>query len=202
MKHRKQPKAPRSLLICCEGRTEQIYFDILLDFFRLPGYVKVEIYGQKGQHFALIDNTVEKRKEIHSETGFSQSEIESWAVCDEDRLPCSFNKLAAYAEERDVNLAFSAPQFEMYLLQHFEQSSSTKQSEVYRRLSFYRNQNGGIGKYDNSTKADLNWMATAIDKKPKIVLTAITNCDLRDREAKRPFFTVQNLSRRILELKI
>ena len=195
-------KAPRMLLIFCEGKTEEAYFNILLDFFRLPQYVVVEVAGQKGQHLALVDNIAKRRDELCAEELFRRDEIECWAVCDEDLMPVSFGELDRYAEERDVRLAFSAPQFEMYLLQHFEQSGSADRGEVFRRLTAYRKENGGEGRYDDSTKSDLGWIGVAIDRKPKIVSVAITNSDLRDRAAKRPFLTVQNLSRRILEMAL
>lgn len=111
---------PRALLVCCEGKTEEQYFDILLDFHRPPAYVEVEVYGQKGQHIALIDNTIAEREELCTgEDGFVEDEIECWAVCDEDKMPCSYTDLRKYADKHCVNLAFSAPQFEMYLLATF-----------------------------------------------------------------------------------
>ena len=67
---------PRALLICCEGKTEEQYFNILLDFHRPPAYVEVEVYGQEGQHIALIDNTVAKRVELCAgDDGFAEDEI-------------------------------------------------------------------------------------------------------------------------------
>lgn len=198
----KRNRVPRALLICCEGKTEEAYFNALLDFFRIPGYVRVEVYGQRGQHIALVDNAAELRCRLIGEMDCEESDVECWAVCDEDQMPCTYSELHRYAEELGIGLAFSAPQFEMYLLQHFEQSAITDQSETYRRLSVYREKFGGTGAYGDRTKADLRWMAAAIDEKPKIVSVAITNSDLRNRPAKRPFFTVQRLTERILELSI
>lgn len=200
---RRRRKTPRAFLICCEGKTEEQYFNILLDFHRPPAYVEVEVYGQEGQHIALIDNTVAKREKLcTSDDGFTKDEIECWAVCDEDKMPCSYTELKEYADENGVHLAFSAPQFEMYLLQHFEQSGETGKDEVFRRLSAYRKEYGGDGDYDDDTKADLAWIAKAIDHRPKIVNTAIVNSEIRDRTTKRPFFTVQELTKRILALSV
>ena len=190
------------MLVYCEGKTEEEYFNILLDFHRPPGYVQVEVYGQKGQHLALVDNTVAKRGALCEELGFSEGEIECWAVCDEDQMPCSYIELRRYAEERGVHLAFSAPQFEMYLLQHFEQSGETSKDEVFRKLSEYRKKNGGKGDYDDDTKTDLAWLEFAIDRQPKIIRVAIVNAEIRGRTTKRPFFTVQELTKRILELSV
>ena len=203
MAARRRPKAPRALIICCEGKTEEQYFNILLDFHRLPAYVEVEVYGQEGQHIALVDNTVAKREELCAgDDGFFEDEIECWAVCDEDKMPCSYTELKQYAEERGVRLAFSAPQFEMYLLQHFEQSGETDKSIVFQKLSVHRRKHGGQGDYDDDTKADLDWMSDAIDHKPRIVDTAIVNSDIRSHTTKRPFLTVQELTKRIMELSI
>ena len=44
---------PQALLIVCEGKTEEAYFNILLDIYRPPRFVKVEVVGQKGQHLSL-----------------------------------------------------------------------------------------------------------------------------------------------------
>ena len=195
-------RAPRALLICCEGKTEEAYFNALLDFFRLPAFVQVEVYGQRGQHLALIDNAVALRSHMASEICCDMGEVECWAVCDEDQMPCTYVELCQYAEDHDVRLAFSAPQFEMYLLQHFEQSSLTDRDGTYQRLSEYRGQFGGVGAYCDRTKSDLAWIAVAIDKTPKIVSVAITNSDQRNRPTKRPFFTVQKLAKRILDLSI
>ena len=123
-------------------------------------------------------------------------------MCDEDIMPAAFSELAHYAQERNVLLAFSAPQFEMYLLQHFEQSGEIRREEVFRKLTIYRIQNGGEGEYNDSTKADLSWMSTAIDNKPKIVRVAIINSNLRTKATKKPFFTVQNLTKRIVDMSL
>ena len=200
MAPRRRQRLPRILLIVCEGKTEKAYFDILGDIYRPPQFVKVVVYGQQGQHLALIDKAVAKRDELCKELELSEADVECWAACDEDQMPCSYSELVHYAESHEVRLAFSAPQFEMYLLQHFVQSGSVDKVDVFRQLTQYRNRYGGEGDYCDETKSDLTWMARAIDATPKIVKTAITNSDIRDRSTKRPFFTVQELSKRILEL--
>lgn len=145
MTPKKRRRLPRILLIVCEGKTEKAYFDILSDIFRSPRFVKVVVYGQQGQHLALIDNAVTKRGELCKELERPEEEVECWAVCDEDQMPCSYSKLEHYAESLEVRLAFSAPQFEMYLLQHFVQSGSVDRADVFRQLTHYRNQYGGEG---------------------------------------------------------
>lgn len=202
MAARKRSRAPRVFLVCCEGKTEEEYFNILLDFYRPPSYVDVEVYGQKGQHIALIDNVVAKRAYLCHEEGISESEVECWAVCDEDKMHCSYAELLDYADKNDVHLGFSAPQFEMYLLQHFEQSNDTDRKVVFQKLSAQRKKYGCEGDYDNDTKADLSWMREAIDRQPKIVRTAVVNSEMRDHTTKRPFLTVQGLTQRILDLSV
>ena len=98
------------ILICCEGKTEKLYFDALrFRVFRIPGYIEISIEGEKGQHKALIDRTVERRAELASEQGLPEEEIECWAVCDDDGMSISYTSLCEYAEENSVNLAFSRP---------------------------------------------------------------------------------------------
>ena len=58
MAPRRRQRLPRILLIVCEGKTEKAYFDILGDIYRPPQFVKVVVYGQQGQHLALIDKAV------------------------------------------------------------------------------------------------------------------------------------------------
>lgn len=202
MAAKRRPKVPQALLIYCEGKTEEAYFNILLDIFRLPRYVKVEVSGQRGQHLALIDNAVKERSRFCEAEGLDTEEAECWAVCDDDGMTCSYTELERYSEERDVHLAFARPQFESFLLQHFEQSGETDICEIFHRLTVHRNENGGAGAYDDSTKADLAWLANAINSKPKIVKTAITNSGLRGRTTKSPFLTVQSLAERFIELQI
>lgn len=200
MASKARPRLPRLLLIYCEGKTEKAYFDAPLDIYRPPRYVDVCVFGQEGQHKALIDRVAARRSEACLEEGLLEREVECWAVCDNDNMPLSFAELESYAEGRGVQLAFSDPQFEVYLLQHFEQSGKSTMGKVFAALSKYRNQCGGEGDYSKETKSDLAWMAHAMDMRPKIVNIAITNSDLRSRPSHKPFLTVQNLTRRIVEM--
>ncbi len=202
MRYAEKTKIPRAFLICCEGKTEEEYFNILLDFYRLPVFVEVEVFGEEGQHYKLIDNTVAKRNEFCSTApGLKEDEIECWAVCDEDKMPFTYTKLNKYANENGVNLAFSAPQFEIYLLQHFEQSADTDISVAMQKLGSYCRKFGGEdASFGDYKKADLDWLREAIDHKPKIVDVAIGNSDERKKSSKRPFLTVQELVKRIKEL--
>lgn len=180
------------LLICCEGKTEQKYFQILKRIYRLPG-ARVSILGEKGQHMALIDNAVEERDRFCEEHGFQTDQVECWAVCDDDNIPWSFKELLGYAERNGVHLAFSRPQFEAFLLQHFEQSSECHKKDLYERLSHFKAELGDPSVYDDSTKSDLRWLSNAIDDNPKMVDAAIRNANLRQRQSKKLFLTVQQL---------
>lgn len=186
------------ILICCEGKTEKLYFDALrFRVFRIPGYIEISIEGEKEQHKALIDRTVERRAELASEQGLPEEEIECWAVCDDDGMSISYTSLCEYAEENSVNLAFSRPQFEAYLLQHFEQSKETDQQALYDALKLYKNEYGYDGEYD---KSDLSWLEQTLIDKPKLVDIAIVNADQRTTQSAPLFLTVQELTKRLMEL--
>ncbi len=181
----------RVTLICCEGKTEELYFKILRDrIFRVPGFIKISIQGEKGQHRTLIDNAVAARAALAAAEAVDPEEIGSWAVCDDDGMAIPFSKLERYAEEAGVKLAFSRPQFESFLLQHFEPSGETDQAELYRLLALHKQSLGYEGAYE---KGNLEWLERTLVDKPKLVNTAIVNADQRARQASSPFFTVQGL---------
>lgn len=189
----------RIMLVCCEGKTEELYFKILRDrIYRIPRYVKIDIQGEKGQHKALIDRVVQARIDLAESEQIDENEIECWAVCDDDGMAMQLSALEAYAEERCVRLAFSRPQFESYLLQHFEQTKTVKQAELYSRLTEIKNDRGSDGEYD---KADLDWLEEALIDKPKLVEIAITNSEQRTRRTASPFLTVQELTKRFRALR-
>jgi len=141
---------------------------------------------------ALIDRTIEEREQFCDTQGFRPDEVECWAVCDDDNMPWSYKELLDYAEKNSVHLAFSRPQFEAYLLQHFEQSGAPHQKNLYEKLGAYKVGFDGTG-YDASTKGDLEWLREAIDRKPSIVDTAIVNSNQRRKRSGKVFLTVQTL---------
>lgn len=187
----------RFLLICCEGKTEKEYFAILRRLYRLPG-ARVVILGEKGQHKALVDRTVSERKLFCEKDNIDPSDVECWAVCDDDGMSLSYAELLRYSEEHDVRLAFSRPQFEAFLLQHFEQSGEHDQKRLYAKLGEYATQYCGITvEYE---KSNLDWMADVLDTRPKLVRVAVTNADQRKKQSARVFLTVQDLVKRMREL--
>lgn len=194
--------ATRVLLIMCEGKTEKAYFDILTRIFRIPMHINIQIYAEEGQHKALVDRGVEKRRELAGEFDISEEEIETWAVCDDDNMPYSYQTLLEYAEQYEVELAFSKPQFEYYILQHFEPFKLYRQSEIYERMAYYRGQCGATCEYGKGLKADLGWLENMLIDKPKLVSMAIRNSNERDSSHGKTFLTVQRLTQRLYDLDI
>lgn len=195
-------KAPRIVLICCEGKTEKEYFEIIKDVFRGPYSMRVEVHGEKGQHKALVDRTACIRSELVEELELPIEECVAWAVCDDDGMGFSFMELKQYAEEKDVRLAFSRPQFEAFLVQHFSPMKEHKKEELFSALSRMREQYGFEGEYCDGTKADLSWLEQAIRDKPKLVDTAIRNANLRKSWKEKTFLTVQGLVEFIKQFEI
>ena len=182
---------PRMLLILCEGGTEKRYFDSLVQHKRIR-MVPIEVFGRKGQHKALIDKCVSKRKEKTKEYELIESEIEVWAVCDCDKKKINYLKLLQYSESKNVKLAFSNPQFETYLLQHFEAKGTKKRKEeLILELEKHLHK-----KYN---KNDLSWFDEMIDKDPKIIEVAISNSNKLGNHTRPPFLTIQKLTERLLE---
>lgn len=197
---------PEVILIVCEGYTEAIYFQILQRTFRLPTMIKIipdpSLAKQPtlGQHETLLRNSVQKREEYCKElANVDEEKIETWAVCDRDNYTESFTKLQQEAEKLNVRLAFSDPQFENFLLQHFSPSRSKERGKkVEGELSV------AISKELSCTilykKTDLTWLAELINQKHSIVRTAVTNANLHTNHTKQPFFTIQNLVEELLGL--
>ncbi len=188
---------PDLLLIVCEGTTESEYFTILQRQFRLPTWIKVfpELGDHKtlGQHAKLIQAAAEKRQDWAKNLD-DDAAIEVWAVCDRDDFRDSFIKLRDLARESAVELAFSDPQFENYLLQHFSANRSDSRGRIVEKeLS---DKIGLLYK-----KTDLSWLNDMIDRRHSIVTEAIRNADHFTKHNKKPFFTVQNLVRRLLQLQ-
>ena len=184
---------PRAILILCEGTTEKIYFDSVIRNKRVAKVLSVEVLGRQGQHKALVKRCVERRRTLAKELEIGEEDIETWAVCDQDNLKIGYQKLLRYANKYCVMLAFSNPQFETYLVQHFEYKRITAKRECLEKaLSEYL----GI-EYD---KTDLNWFDKMIDEEPAKIKQAIANSDKLNNHSKPPFLTVQKLTARLLEL--
>jgi hypothetical protein len=194
-------RVPRLMLICCEGETEKSYLEIVREIYRGPYHLTVKIFSARGQHKALIDKTVNAREGLVGKYCLEQDEIRSWAVCDDDGMTLSFHELLSYAQERSVELAFSRPQFEAYLIQHFEQSKDINQKRLYEKLTKHGHVSGLKGRYEDN-KADLRWLEQILLDKPKLIDTAIVNADLRTTQSDKLFLTVQELVKALKEYGI
>lgn len=183
---------PRMLLILCEGVTEKIYFATLIKYKRISG-VKVEIFEKQGQHKGLIKKCVEKRQQYAKNFNIDETDIEAWAVYDKDSLKGGYQKLKRFADSKKVHLAFSDPQFETFLVQHFEYKKITdKGGQLERILADY------IG--CEYSKTDLWWLDKMIDEKPTTLVFAIKNARKLNNHTISPYLTVQELVARLLEL--
>jgi len=192
---------PQIILICCEGKeTEKLYFEILQSIFKVAN-ITIEIFPKVGQHYRLIDKSAAKKQEFSSYFDFALDDIEVWAVCDRDNLKDSFTKLNNYAKDKDVDLAFSDPQFENYLLQHFGSPNSSRKKgfDVEQELTSTMLEYGIGMAYD---KSNLRWLETMIDRKPRLVYEAIQHANTYSVHSKQPFFTVQRLIERILSFRV
>lgn len=191
---------PRALLICCEGKTEQRYFTIVQQLCRIPAYVAVQILDKGSQHESLIEKTVEERAAFLSEHELDADDVETWAVCDHDKMHISYAELLRMAEENDLRLAFSRPQFEILLLQHFEQSSEHSSERILERLAIHKEQYANGMSVEDIAKADLQWLENALMDKPKRLRTAITNASQREKQSSNCFITAHHLIERFIDL--
>ena len=145
------------------------------------------------------ENAAKKRKQYSNEFDIPAEKIEVWAVCDRDNYKDSFTKLKKNAMEKDVLLAFSDPQFESYLLQHFSLNKSVnKKVALETELSNYI-----LSKkpqYAPYRKGNLDWLDEMIDEKHAIVNMAVKNANVFSNHTKQPFFTVQNLIIKLMHL--
>lgn len=186
---------PRALLILCEGKTEELYFRSVIRHKRVNKVLsRVEVIGCQGQHRALVRRCVGARKSLARELGpgISENDIEVWAVCDRDAMREKYQKLLNYAKSKGVNLAFSDPQFETYLIQHFELKKTTNKSgELLAELEGY------LG--EEYKKGELGWFDGMVDQNPAVLDFAISNAEQLGNHTKPPFLTVQKLTRRLIE---
>lgn len=196
--------SPDLILVCCEGNTEVEYFSILKKRFRLPTYIKIipdpdDDYRRLGQHEHLVDVSSTKREEYAKEFSIPIGNIEVWAVCDRDNYKDSYTKLKQYADDKNILLAFSDPQFENYLLQHFTINKSTNKKAAleYELTKHILAQKPSYAPY---RKGNLGWLDEMIDEKHAIVEMAIKNANNFSNHTKQPFFTVQKLTDRLMSL--
>lgn len=191
-------RAPRLVLICCEGGTEKKYFDIVVKARHISRAIVPPAKAFNQQHRQLIDRCVKERNKISQSRDIPEDEIEVWAVFDKDHWRNGFTELDQYAAEKHVRLAYSDPQFETYLLQHFSADASRVSGEALETRLSEIMENAGYGEYE---KGNLKWLETLLDERPRTLENAITNSRVRRRRNQSPFLTVQLLTERLLEFE-
>ena len=120
-------KKPTAILVGCEGKTESIYLEIIKKVYGAYG---LEVRPSAGELFSLIDNMSTIRDNYAAELGVDKEEIETWVTCDDDSRGVKYKELKDYAVNNNILLAYSRPQFEIFLLQHFGQYKEGKQKRV------------------------------------------------------------------------
>ena len=113
-------------------------------------------------------------------------------------MKIGYQELLRYAQENGINLAFSCPQFETYLLQHFGYQKNRKsKKELEDDLN-----NCVLSRYGmNYSKSDLEWLDKMVDETPYKINEAIENADKFNTHTNKPFLTVQKLTERLISLK-
>lgn len=184
------------ILIYCEGETERNYFEILQRIYRLPSNIIIASDPCEGRELSMIDEVVERSQEYCNDMGVVYDLTDVWAVCDDDNSSVGYIKLRNYAEANNIHLAYSSPQFENFLEQHFEQcKSNSKGNDVEKELS---NMMKSHGINEDYCKPNLNWLENMLYNKPSLVKMVITNAEIRNNHAKQPFFTVHELVKEII----
>lgn len=188
------------LLICCEGkRTEPEYFQGVVRHQRITqGQAKVKVIGGKGQHKILIDEALSECSKLAKSLEVSSNEIEVWAVCDKDEMTCTLKELEDYAKSKNVNIAFSNPKFEIFLLQHFCQSSTNQTGKSLDNLISKELSKRGISEVYHKT--DISWLFQALDNEPQLLRNAIKNSSKLIDKDNTPYTTVHVLLERLVSL--
>jgi len=132
---RKQRQILPKVVIVCEGEvTEQIYFHGIRVARRI-GLDRVVIYGAAGDPKRVVDKAVGEKKENDARNK-SQGIVAAdtvWAVFDRDehrKIPEAMQK----ATQNGIGIAFSNPNFELFLLLHFEPLNREEHREKVTRL--------------------------------------------------------------------
>ena len=185
---------PSLILILCEGITEKLYFESIIHNMRIGG---VDILENQGQHKTLIDKCIKERKRRSEEDDIDEDNIEVWAVCDHDNMKIKYQELLKYAQENGINLAFSKPRFEAYLILHFHQQKNLREKDLDECLNNY------VLEYcdDKYSKSDLGWIDRMVDCTPQKIEHAIGNANNLNNHTEKFFLTVQKLTEKLIGLK-
>ncbi|EMU6896025.1 RloB family protein [Serratia bockelmannii] len=122
---KKTIKPKRLMHIICEGaKTEPFYFSSYIDNFASEKAKVIEIPNcKKNTPVQLVDEAVSRKKSKET-----SSDDEFWVVYDREAVAKYSNKLHAQAWSKalanNINIAFSNICFELWILQHFELTTS------------------------------------------------------------------------------
>jgi hypothetical protein len=123
------------VLIVCEGEvTELIYFEGVRKKRHIPKE-RVLIYGNCGVPKSVVDRAAVLKKENDANNkyqGLSAADT-VWAVFDRDDHP-NIPEAKEKAATNDINIAFSNPNFELFLLLHFAELNREEKREVVTRI--------------------------------------------------------------------
>ena len=130
--------AKRKVFILVEGRTEQIYFDLLRQKLRL-GNLKIKMLDNVG------NNWIEKAKLVmKNDKNFKRDKYTDVYVCfDKDEFVINdLQKINKVAKIEKITIGFSNIMFEVWLLAHFETVSNglLSKSALKAKLSRYLDQ--------------------------------------------------------------
>ena len=193
---------PTTLLICCEGDvTEPTYFEVVKHHRRITkAQAIVKIVGGEGQHLTLIKNSVGQRDQLAKLFNLHVDDIETWAVCDKDTMQCTLQELEAAASKNNILLAFSNPNFEIFVLQHLKFSATNANGHELKNIISKELKRQKIAEvYD---KTDLSWLYPFLDKDPTRLDFAIKNSNRISDPENTPHLTVHNLLARLLEFEV
>ena len=130
------------MVIVCEGeKTEPNYFHGFRKEHRLQKELFDVVSGKDGHGndpANLVKFAKEKKKKLDKdakEYGFKDHQV--WCVFDRDRHP-DIDQAINQAYDNKINIAFSNPCFELWLLIHFhEQTSHIEREDAERKLGDY-----------------------------------------------------------------
>ena len=189
---------PITILIGTEGKeTEPQYFNIVIGRKRIRQRANVMVVGRLGQHKQLVDEIVKLRAVKAANLKISEEDVECWAVCDKDTMNCTLAELEQYASSNNVQLAFSNPCFEIFLLQHLTRSASNLNAkQLAATLTTELRAINPKFKYD---KTNLSWFDVLVDSDPEVLDRAIANSNYIEDVSNTPYVTVHKLLQRLLD---
>lgn len=133
-RHRKEGRKPgrqstrRNVLIVCEGKTEELYFNALKRELRLQT-THIEVEPEAGGHEKTIEKAVflrNKRRRDARKSSILLEYDEVWCVFDSEdpkQHLGALEKAVSAAKQNELLTAISTPSFEIWYLWHFTETS-------------------------------------------------------------------------------